>query len=265
MAKKPLVIANWKMYLESPEEAKAFAQGLKRKVKKIAGVDVAVAAPFPFIAEVAKVLKGSGVKVGAQTVSAHTGAHTGDVSAAMLKAVGVHFVIVGHSERRAQGTTLGHTTGETNEVVHAQLVQAAQAGLSPLLCVGELERSADGAHFTYIEEQLTSALRGTQGLTGKLVVAYEPVWAIGKGKEFAMQAEALEETVIFVRKILADTIGRASALKVPILYGGSVEADNALQLVTAGGASGLLVGHASATLDSFVAILNALRGIPRKI
>ena len=243
--KKRLVIANWKMYIESPDEAKKFVAALKRKAASYGGVDAWIAPPFTLL----PMLKG--VKLGGQAVSANIGVHTGEVSAAMLKEAGASFVIVGHSERRA--------SGDTNEMVHAQLAAAAGARLAPVLCVGESERTADGAHFNFIQEQLASALRGAQSLAGKLVVAYEPVWAIGKTAKDAMQPGEVEETVIFIRKTLADILGRKDALKVPMLYGGSVEPENAAKLFSEGGINGFLVGHASADINSFLEIVKACR------
>lgn len=247
--KKRLVIANWKMYVESPAEAKKFLAGLKRKMIKEKGVDAWIAAPYTLI----PALAGKGpVRIGAQSLSAYAeGAHTGDVSAAMAKQAGASFALVGHSERRA--------AGESDEQVHGALTRAAEAGLTPVLCVGEHERTQEGAHFNTIESQLRSALRGSQSLLSKLVVAYEPVWAIGKSGADAMKPQELEETVIFIRKVLADILGRQLALKVPILYGGSVEAENAPQLIAEGNVGGLLVGRAGAKLDSFTEVLNACR------
>lgn len=243
---KSLVIANWKMYINSPEEAKRYVQGLKRRMKNSSTAEAWIAAPALFIPFISK----SGIKIGAQTVSAHAeGAYTGEVSAGMLSEAGTHFALVGHSERRA--------TGESDAVVHAQLVRAAEAALTPVLCVGESERNQDGAQFTHLERQLTEALRGSQSLVRKLIVAYEPVWAIGHSAQDAMKPHELEETVIFIKKILADILGRKEALKVLILYGGSVEPENAARLIADGGVNGFLVGHAAAKLDSFVEILKA--------
>jgi len=252
--KKPLIIANWKMYVEKPEAAKKFIVSLKRKLRTLPA-DVVVAPGFTLLPSVALATKGSSVRVAGQTVSAYVdGQHTGDVSAAMLKAAGATWVIVGHSERRAD-------VHETNEVVRAQIESAHEAGLVVVLCVGELERDPSGAHFSVIAQQLASALAngGTKILAKKIVVAYEPVWAIGKNAAEAVHAGDLHEMVIFIRKNLADTLGRSVGVKVPILYGGSVDATNAWSLLHDGGVAGFLVGRASADVDSFTEILRVCK------
>lgn len=245
-----MVVGNWKMFMESPEAAKKFAVALRKKARSFAGTEAWIAPAFPLIPAVSAALKGSPIKVGAQTVSIHTeGAHTGEVSAAMLKGLGVSFVIVGHSERRA--------AGESDEAVRAQLTQTLGVGLTAILCVGEAEREPDGSHFAQIANQLHRALVGVVPAAGRLIVAYEPVWAIGKSGAEAMQGEDVEETAIFIRKILSEALGRDAALRVPILYGGSVEPLNASALIKEGGINGVLVGHASADTDSFIEILKA--------
>jgi triosephosphate isomerase len=233
------------MYIESPEAAKRFISSLKRRATALAAAEAWIAPPFTLL----PLLKG--VKIGGQTLSADVGAHTGGISSMMLKEAGASFCLVGHSERRA--------LGESNEDIHAQLAAAANAALAPVLCVGERERTADGAHFSFIEEQLSSALRGVQSLANKLVVAYEPVWAIGKGATDAMKPQEVEETVIFIRKTLAGVLGREPARKIKVLYGGSVEPLNAERLIAESGIDGFLVGHASAKLEQFVEILKACK------
>lgn len=232
------------MYIESPEGAKRFMATLKRKLARISGVEVWVAPPFTILPVVPK----GPYKLGGQHVSTHTsGAHTGEVSASMLKSAGASFCIVGHSERRAMG--------EGDDVVHEELLAALKAGLVAVLCVGEEERRDDGWHFVHIEAQLRTALVGTHPFAHKIIVAYEPIWAIGKNASEAMQPQTLEEMVIFIKKTLSKIIGREAGLKIPILYGGSVEDSNCVQLLHSG-INGLLVGHASADINSFSEILS---------
>jgi triosephosphate isomerase len=253
MARKRLVVGNWKMYIQKPDEAHSYALALRRRVRGLSGVDVWIAPPTPLIDDVARVLESSPVRVGAQKVTHHTDPkHTGSVSAAMLKGVGASFVIIGHSEYRA--------AAGTNLKIRAQLERTIEAGLAPILCIGEEERGRDGEHFSVIEEQLTSALKDVpKNLLKKLVVAYEPVWAIGKHAEDAMKPAELQEMTIFIRKMLADLLDRAKALKIPILYGGSVEGENAGPLLKEGGVNGFLVGRASTTVDNFLAIISACK------
>ncbi len=253
MIKRPLIVANWKMYVNTPEEAKKFTSSLRRKARSFGGVDVVIAPSFTLLPLVAAALKGSSVKVSAQSVSVfETGAHTGEVAAAMVKSFGASYSIVGHSERRAQGETL--------EMVRAQIKHAAAAGLVTILCIGESERDQAGAYFTTIVEQLRSALSEfKKDSTPKLVVAYEPVWAIGKSAADAMKGPELREMSIFIKKTLAEHFERKAAMRTPILYGGSVEASNARALLEEGDVAGFLVGHASAEVESFVEILKAVK------
>lgn len=246
---KYVIIANWKMYIEKPEVAKKYITTFKRKARSLTNLDITIVPPFTLVSTVGAALGRGALHLGAQTLAAREGsAHTGEVSATMLKSFGVTHVILGHSERRAVGESLA--------VVHAQVERAQAAGLTTILCIGELERDAQGSYLALIAEQLTSALKGNK--TTKLVIAYEPVWAIGKGANDAMKPHDLQEMVIFIRKTLVDLVGRAAALKVPIVYGGSVEASNARTLLKEGGVAGFLVGHASTDAEAFVALLKTL-------
>jgi triosephosphate isomerase len=258
--KKRLVVANWKMYISTPEEAKKFATTLRRKARVFAGVDAVIAPSFTLLPLVSLALQGSPIKTSAQSVSVfETGAHTGEVGAQMVKSFGASYSIVGHSERRAQG--------ETDEMVRAQLGHAAAAGLTPILCIGESERDAAGAYLAVVAGQLREALKSFPASKAgaktsaipKLVIAYEPVWAIGKSAAEAMQPSDVREMSIFIKKTLAEHFERTAALKVPILYGGSVEPSNAGSLIEEGDINGFLVGHASADVDSFVEILKSCK------
>lgn len=252
MTKRPFIVGNWKMYIGTVDEAKKFASGMRRKSAVYKGADVWLAPPFTLLAALSGAFKSSAVKVGAQSVSQFVDEkRTGEVSAEMAKSAGAIFAIVGHSERRA--------LGETNAVVRAQLEDALAAGLAVVLCIGETERDLAGAYLSVITDQLSSALDKLPLIKpGRLAVAYEPVWAIGKAAADAMKASDLREMSIFIKKTLTEHMERAAALKVPILYGGAVEAQNARALLKEGDVSGLLVGHASASLDSFAEILKAV-------
>jgi triosephosphate isomerase len=211
---------------------------------------------MPFIQAAAK-LAGTSVNIGAQTVSRYTDhKSTGESSAKAVESAGASYTLVGHSERRAMG--------QTNEQVMEEVEAALEAKLLVILCVGEDERDASGSHFAAIEEQLRASLPKLTPKDAKLlIVAYEPVWAIGKTAADAMTPGDLEETAIFLRKVLAEVIGRTQALNVPILYGGSVEPDNAEYLMHAG-VSGFLVGHASIEAASLLAIAKAASKVAHK-
>ena len=265
--RKPLVVANWKTYVETQKDARALLRAARRAARSWSGVDVWVAPQATLVSAVVDKLKRSDISVGSQAVSPFLGGqHTGEVSAASLADAGVQFVIIGHSERRYPA--LG--AGENDEEIRAQVARASEAALAVVLCVGERERAAgpeSDAHFAVVEHQLTSALK--DNVPDTLLVAYEPVWAIGKSAVDAIQPEQLEEMVIFIRKTLAQILGaqgglasgreRSAALRVPILYGGSVEAENVAGLLMRGDIAGFLVGHASVSAHSFVEILKSVR------
>ena len=249
--KKKTIIGNWKMYVTKPEDAKKFASSLRRKTREFPSTEVSIAPSYVLLPTVIAAFKNSSIKVGAQSASQYKDQkRTGEVSAEMLKATGATFALVGHSERRAMG--------ETHEQIRAELERVLEVGMTAVLCVGEEERDPSGAYLSVIVAQLTSALEGLTYKPGKLIIAYEPVWAIGKTATDAMTGQDLREMTIFIKKTLAEHVDRAHALKVPILYGGAVEAENAASLLKAGDVSGFLVGHASTDIDSFVGILKTL-------
>ncbi len=241
------LIANWKMNLpkgDLDEYLEKLGEGESWRSTRIG-----VAPPFPFVAGVAADLEGSRVLVGGQNCSdADSGAYTGEVSARMLRAVGADFVIIGHSERRS-------LYGEGDEIVAAKVGAALGANLRPLLCVGEdlLTREKGGA-VALLEKQLDSALGSLSALPGELWIAYEPVWAIGTGRN-ATPAMAAEAHAAIRRKTIEVSGDRTRPV---ILYGGSVKKENAASLAAESEIEGFLVGGASLDADGFLAIGEAL-------
>jgi triosephosphate isomerase len=247
-AKRPALIAgNWKMHHGIAESVK-LAETL---VQKTAGAraGVLIAPSFTALASVREVVKGSQVKLGAQNMGpAPEGAHTGEVSLRMLREVGVTHVILGHSERR-------HTYLEPDALINAKLRLAVAEGLTGILCVGEtLSEREQGLETKVVENQI---LRGLEGLTEKdlsgVVIAYEPVWAIGTGKNATPEdADAMHR---FVRGLVAKLFGKPVAERLIIQYGGSVKPDNIKALMAMENIDGALVGGASLKADSFLPIV----------
>jgi triosephosphate isomerase len=243
------VVANWKMNPQRPAEAKKIFTGIKKGIAKVKGVEVAVCPPYPFLPELAKELKQTRVKLGVQDLFyKDKGAYTGEVSAEMVQGYKATYAILGHSERRA--------LGETNEFVAQKVESAIVNGFTTILCVGERERADDGAYYQFVGDEVRAVVgRLKRKDLAKLIIAYEPVWAIGKTADEAMQPGELFEMVLFIRKVLTETFGRAPAGRVPILYGGSVKASNTETFITEGGVDGLLVGSASLDPKEFTHIV----------
>ncbi len=240
-----LTVGNWKMHGGLAENAARFA-ALARGFRATAGRGLAVCVPFPYLAQAREALAGSEVGYGAQDVSAHaSGAYTGEVSGAMLAEFGARYAIVGHSERR-----LYH--GERDEEVGAKARAALAAGIVPIVCVGETlaERDA-GATGEVVERQLGAVVGVLGSSLGSIVLAYEPVWAIGTGRT-ATPGQA-QEVHARLRARLAD----AGARDVPVLYGGSVKAGNAGALYAMPDVDGGLVGGASLDANELLAIAGA--------
>ena len=210
--------------------------------------DVVVCVPAIDIPAVSEALKGTNIRLGAENVHfAEKGAYTGEISAAMLKEYGVEYVIIGHSERRQY-------FGETDETVNKRTLTALNAGLTPIVCVGEtLEERETGKTEAVLHRQLEEGLKGVEDLT-KLVIAYEPVWAIGTGKT-ATAAQA-NESIGYIRKTLGELFCEKCAAKVRIQYGGSMNAGNCKELMAQEEIDGGLIGGASLKAPDFSAIVN---------
>ena len=247
-ARVPLLAGNWKMH-GSIGEATALATAVVDAVRGVTGREVLVAPPFPSLPAVAKCLSGSAVLLAGQNLYwEDKGAFTGEVSGPMLRAAGCTHVIVGHSERR-------QLFGDTDEWVARKVTAALRNGLTPIVCVGEsLQEREANETWAVIDRQLRAALYGLDaGAVAKLVVAYEPVWAIGTGKVATPdQAQAVHGSI---RKLLADLAGPAVAAAVRILYGGSVKPDNIDALMRQPDLDGALVGGASLSAADFTRIV----------
>ncbi|MDE2290612.1 MAG: triose-phosphate isomerase [Elusimicrobia bacterium] len=245
--RRPLIAGNWKMHLDlagSVALAKAVAAGAPED-----GPEVVMAVPFTALTVVGQTLKGTRAKVAAQDCYwEKQGAFTGEVSAAMLKDAGCHSVVIGHSERR-------QFFGETDETVNKKLAAALAEGLTPIVCVGEtLAEREDGRTFKVLETQLAGGLKGFgPSQLAPLVIAYEPVWAIGTGK--TATPDQAQDAHLFIRKTCARLHGEALAAGLRILYGGSVKPDNVDSLMAQPDIDGALVGGASLKADSFLRIV----------
>jgi triosephosphate isomerase len=239
---KPILIANWKNHPESLAKATALSTSLKKNASLYKQIHTFIAPPVAFMETVSKNIKGFANLASQDIFFAGPGTYTGAVTPDILKSFGVKLSIIGHSESRA--------LGETNEVVSDKIKAALKSGITPLLCVGELERDEAGGHFEFIREQLRLSLEGVRRKddAGKLLIAYEPVWAIGKTK--AIDPEDLSQMLIFIKKVLTDIFSREAADKIPLIYGGSVDPTNAQALLDAG-LDGFLPGRASLDPKAF--------------
>ena len=245
MARKPFIAGNWKMNM-TVESGKKLIEELKPLVKD-ANCTVALCVPAILIPEMTKAAAGSNISIGAENVHfAASGAYTGEISAAMLKDYGVKFVIIGHSERRQY-------FGETDETVNKRTLTALENGLTPIVCVGEtLSQRENGETEKVLDTQLETGLKGVEDAT-KLVIAYEPVWAIGTGK--TATDEKAQETIAYIRKKIGQLFCPKCAEKVIIQYGGSMNAANCKGLMAQPDIDGGLIGGASLKLD-FATIVN---------
>lgn len=246
--RRPLIAGNWKMY-KTPDEAAETARDLDRRVQGVADVDIMIAPTFTALAAVAAVIQDGPIGLGAQNLYWETeGAYTGEISAPMLKSVGCSYCIIGHSERRQY-------FGETDQSVNKKIQAAIAAELIPVFCVGETEKEREAEQtFSVLDKQVQ---KGLESLVSKdletLVIAYEPVWAIGTGK--TASDDQAQEAHRFIRSLVEKTFGSALADSIRILYGGSVKPGNIAALMDMPDIDGALVGGASLDAESFSQIV----------
>ncbi len=247
--RKPLIAGNWKMY-KTVREAVETARELVLFTAAV-NVDVMIAPPFTALVSVAEVVKGTSVALGAQNLFwKNEGAYTGEISPVMLSDIGCQYAIIGHSERRQY-------FGDTDELVNAKIRAALEHKLIPVFCVGETETQREAKEtFSVLDKQVTKGLEGfsSEVLTGVLVIAYEPVWAIGTGK--TATTDQVQEVHAFLRSLVEKRFDNLLAKTVKILYGGSVKPDNVKEIMNMKDVDGALVGGASLTAKVFNSIIN---------
>ena len=246
-----LIIGNWKMYPKSLKDAKIIFSSHKKMAKGMKRVKTVVCPPNVFIGALAGVKgKSAVIAIGAQdSFWESEGARTGETSPAMIASIGATHVIIGHSERRL--------LGETNKMVSQKAALAVQSKLTVVLCVGEKSRNEAGEYFAEVREQLRASIADIpKSMSKRLVVAYEPIWAIGAKASHPATPNDFHEMSILIRRQLVDHFGKVAGFKVPILYGGSVDERNAEGFLKQGGADGLLIGRISLDPQKFGAIIH---------
>ncbi len=245
--RKSLIAGNWKMY-KTPGESVEFVKSLIENVGNHTDRDILVCPPFTSLHAVSRILSKSSIKIGAQNVHFEDeGAFTGEISTKMLIDIGVEYIICGHSERR-------NIFGESNQIINKKVKKVANAGMKPILCIGEkIEERERRKTFDVLSTQLQESLDGFKD-TSLLTIAYEPVWAIGTGKNAT--PEQAEEVHLFIRSVIEKMFNKNVSDEIQILYGGSVKPDNIDSIMKMQNIDGVLVGGASLKVDSFCRIIN---------
>jgi triosephosphate isomerase (TIM) len=245
--KQPLIIGNWKMNPLTSVEAVTLAKTIMNGVKKMTDVSIGITPPTLFMSEVSKAIAKSNLRLGVQDVQpGPVGAFTGAVSPAMCAPYDVTYTIVGHSEVRARGVS--------DEQINASTLMTLKAKMTPVVCIGEHERDDAANFYSVIETQITTALASVPVNRYKdVVIAYEPIWAIGTGT--TPTPSDVQEMKLFIQKILTKLAGRTAAAAATIIYGGSVNGENAKALYHDGGVHGFLVGGASLKPEEFIKII----------
>ena len=248
-----LIVANWKMNPGSAEKAKEIASEINKKFKSSDDLQLVICPPFIFLNEVSKIISQSkNIILGAQDIFVGQGvSHTGEVGIKLLKSAGVKYVLVGHSERRE--------ALDTNDVVKEKMMGSLKEGLKVILCVGEKERNEHGDHYHEVRKQIENAIiKLPKGLIKNLIIAYEPVWAIGKPENEAIKPDQLHEITIFIKRLVSDILGAKEVGKVKILYGGSVTKNNFKEIIEKGNVDGLLIGRESLKINNFLELIREI-------
>ncbi len=252
--KEIIVIGNWKMNPTSAVEAKKLFLDVRKSVSKTERIKVVICPPFVFLESLGKLvsLKNRHFSLGAQDSHfEEKGPRTGEISPTMLRSAGVRTVIIGHSEKRE--------SGETDEAVNKKVLASLKAGLAVVVCVGESNREQSGKHLFVIRHQVRTALRDvSKSDFKKVIIAYEPVWAIGSEAVDVITPRDLHQMSIYIKKVLSETHSSELARSVPVVYGGSVDVGNARSLVFEGCVDGLLLGRASLDVQIFSNILSEI-------
>lgn len=250
---KKLIIANWKNHPNSLREAKRIFSEVKKTAVKLKKVETIICPPYVYLAEFGRATSDK-MRLGSQDISLQEkGSHTGEISVAMLKSLGVKYVIVGHSERRA--------LGETNEIINQKIKILLKNNLKVILCIGETER-IPGEYLQFIKQEIIEGFKGIPRKALKnVIIAYEPIWAIGKKGSYAAAPEDVLQMGIYIRKSLLDVAGKDLAHNIPLLYGASVDSKNTEKFFREGGIQGLLVGHQSLVPKEFNKILKVAEGL----
>ncbi len=250
MTNKKIIIGNWKMAPSTMKEAKVTFNSIKKIASKLPNAQTIICPPFVYLSELKKTVSGNRCVLGAQDSfwDSKEKAHTGEVSPEMLSGLGIKYVILGHSEKRA--------LGESDEIVNKKVNECLKEGLIVVLCVGESQRDEHGEYTKFIKKEIIDSLKKIQKkYLNNLMIAYEPIWAIGKSATRVASPEDALEVSILIKKVLAGMFNKDIAMKVPILYGGSVNPDNSKSFLTDGEMDGLLVGRASLDANKFGKIL----------
>ena len=248
-----IIAANWKAYVQSEEKAKKLFAAAKRLANQ-PNTEIILATPAPYLGLLSPTNR-SKISFAAQDLSAGTGgAATGEITAALLRDLGVKYAIVGHSERRAAPVS------ETDAIVSEKARHALANKITPIVCIGERERDPDARYLSLLRAQIHAVFEPLSPKErAQTILAYEPIWAIGKSAADALTPADLTEMVLYIRKILGDYLPGRGASKVRLLYGGSVEPSNIRASAQGTGIDGFLVGHASVDSDIFTALVKAVK------